>query len=94
MHSETCALKVCGQVWDPINTNLSGLLWAYGSTPHESTSEKSFSIMFGVDYGYTSEIALMPTSLLEPTELTDYCEELVLSLSMVRELVASNIWKA
>ena len=77
-----------------INTKLSGLLWTYGNTPHESTIEKSFSVMFGIDYGYTSETALMPTSLWEPTELTDYHEELVLSLSMVRELVASNIWKA
>ena len=45
--------------------------------------------MFGMDYRYTSEIALMPTSLLEPTELTDYHEEIVLSLSMERELVHS-----
>ena len=59
-----------------------------------STSQKPFSIVFGMDYIYTSESALMPTRLLEPTELTDYREELGLSLSMVRELVASNIWKA
>ena len=43
-----------------------------------------------MDYRYTSEIALMPSSLLEPTELTDYHEELVLSLSVIRELVAST----
>ena len=47
-----------------------------------------------MDYRNTSVSALMPTSLLEPTELTDYCEWLVLSLSMVRELVASKVWKA
>ena len=94
MCSEICAPKVCRQVWDPINTNLSGILWAYKNTPHESTSEKSFSIIFGMDYRYTSEIALMPTSLLELTELTDYREKLVLSLSVVRGLVTSNIWKA
>ena len=45
--------------------------------------------MFGMDYRYTSEIAMMSTSLLEPTELTDYREEFVLSLSMERELVRS-----
>ena len=63
-------------------------IWEYST--REYYSEKSFSIIFGMDYHYTSEIALMPSSLLEPTELTVYCEELVLSLSVMRELVASN----
>ena len=36
----------------------------------------------------------MPSSLLEPTELTDYHEELVLSLSMARELANLYIQKS
>ena len=73
---------------------LSGLLWAYMNTPHESTGEKPSFLLFGIDCHSPLESALSSLSLLEPTELSDNREELVLSLSTARKLAASQIWKA
>lgn len=80
-----------GTQWDKY---LSGLLWAYRITLHESTGEKPSFLLFGMDYWYSTEGVLMPPSLLEPTELTDYREELVLSLSTAWELANLYIQKA
>ena len=73
---------------------LSGLLWAYGNTLHESTGEKPLFLLFGIDCRSPSESALSPPSQLEPTEVTDYREELALSLSTARKLAALQIQKA
>ena len=80
-----------GTQWDKY---LSGLPWAYRNTLHESTSEKPSFLLYGMDYQYSTEGALMPPSLLKPTELTDYREEFVLSLSTARELANLYIQKA
>ena len=83
-----------GTQWDRY---LSGLIWAYRNTPHKTTDEKPSFLLFGIDCHSPSEAALSPPSLLEPTELSDYREELVLSLhpvSTARKLAASQIQKA
>ena len=66
----------------------SGLLWTYRNTPNESTGIKPSFLPFGIDCCSPSESALSPPSQLEPTDITDYREELALSLSTARKLAA------
>lgn len=69
-------------------------MWAYRNTPHESAGKKPFFLLFGIDYHSPSNNALSPPSSLEPTELANYCEELMLSLSATWKLATSQIRKA
>ena len=77
-----------GNQWDQY---LSGVLWAYRNTPHDSTGEKLSFLLFGLDCRSPTEAALLPTHLLEPTDISDYREELMLSLSAARDLAAKSI---
>ena len=77
-----------GSQWDRY---LSGVLWAYRNTPHESTKEKPSFLLYGVDLRSPTEAALLPTEQLGITEISDYREELILSLSSARELAVSSI---
>ena len=72
MLHKTCAKF--GQQWDRF---LSGVLWAYRNTPHESTKEKPSFLLFGIDLKSPTEAALLPLQASECTDLTDYREELV-----------------
>ena len=72
---------------------LSGVLWAYRNTPHESTGEKPSFLMFGVDLRTPTEAALLPSTPLQPCQVEDYREEVILSLSSARELAAESISK-
>ena len=74
--------------WDQY---LSGVLWAYRNTPHDSTGEKPSFLLFGLDCRSPTEAALLPTHPLEPTDISDYQEELMLSLSAARDLAAKSI---
>ena len=56
-----------GTQWDKY---LSGFLWAYRNTPHESTGEKPSFLLFGVDCRTPSESALSPPSSLDPTDVS------------------------
>jgi len=58
-----------GTHWD---NYLSGLLWAYRNTPHESTGKKPSFLLLGVDCRTPSESVLLPPSSLHPTDVTDY----------------------
>lgn len=80
-----------GVQWDRY---LPGLLWAYRNTPHESTGEKPSYLLFGLDCRSPTEAALLPTTGIEPTEVSDYREELVLSVSHARNLAVSSIQAA
>ncbi len=80
-----------GPQWDRY---LPGVLWAYRNTPHESTGEKPSFLMFGVDVRTPTEAALLPPNPVEPCEVEDYREELVLSLSSARKLAAQAIQQA
>ena len=77
-----------GSQWDRY---LPGILWAYRNTPHESTKEKPSFLLYEVDCRSPTEAALLPTEQLGLTEISDYREELILSLSSARELAVSSI---
>lgn len=80
-----------GSQWDRY---LPGVLWAYRNTPHEATGEKPSFLLFGVDCRSPTEAALLPLSPIEPTTVSDYREQVILSLSTARELAAKSILKA
>ena len=77
-----------GAQWDK---NLSGILWAYRNTPHESTGEKPSFLLFGWDCRSPTEAAFVPAEDITPTSVTDYREELILNLSFARESALENI---
>ena len=72
-----------GMQWDQY---LSGVLWAYRNTPHSSTGEKPSFLLYGFDCRTPTEAALLPTRSLKATNLNDYREQMVLSLSTARNL--------
>ena len=80
-----------GNQWD---RHLSGLLWAYRNTPHDTTGEKPSFLLFGWDCRSPAEAALLPVSAVEPTTIEDYREELVITLSSARETALETIRKA
>ena len=81
-----------GNQWDKF---LSGAVWAYRNTPHETTGEKPSFLLFGIDCLTPSEAALLPPTQSEPIEeFTDYRQELVLSLSSARAQATKSIRKA
>ena len=77
-----------GNQWD---CYLSGVLWAYRNTPHETTKEKPSFLLFGMDLRSPTEAVLLPPESVDPTDVADYREELILSLSHARELAVSSI---
>ena len=80
-----------GPQWDRY---LHGGLWAYRNVPHESTREKPSFLMMGVDCWTPTEAALLPSHPIEPSDVRDYREEVILSLSTARELAAKAIRQA
>jgi len=66
----------------------------YRNTSHSLTGKKPSSLLFGFDCRHPTEAATMPARSSNATELTDYCEELVLNLSLARALAAKSITKA
>ena len=80
-----------GMQWD---TYLHGVLWAYRNTPHESTGEKPSFLLYGHDCRSPTEAALLPSSRLDPVDVEDYREEMVVALSEARELAVKLIRKA
>ena len=80
-----------GMQWDMY---LSGVLYAYRNTPHSSTGEKPSFLLFGFDSHNPTKAATLPPKSPNVTEITDYCEELVLNLSSARALAAKAISKA
>ena len=79
-----------GVQWDKY---LPGVLWAYRNTPDKSTGEKPSFLLFGMDCRTPTEAALLPPTQLMPTEVEDYREEVILSLSSAQELAAKAIQK-
>ena len=80
-----------GLQWDRY---LSGVLWAYRNTPHESTGEKPFFLMYGLDCKGPTEAAFLPLNMVQPTDFTDYREELKMSLINACSLVTAHIRRA
>ena len=77
-----------GMQWD---SYLPGVLGPYRNSPRAATGEKPSFLLFGVDCRSPTEAALMPPTPLELTDVADYREELVLSLSSARKLAAAHI---
>jgi hypothetical protein len=77
-----------GSQWDRY---LSGVLWAYRNVLHDSTGEKPSFLLLGVDCRTPTEAALLPSHELEATEVSDYREEVILSLSVARRMAAESI---
>ena len=80
-----------GAQWD---CYLAGVLWAYRNTPHEATQEKPSFLLFGVDLRSPTEAALLPATGMDPADVSQYREELVVSLSSARKLAVSSIQAA
>ena len=80
-----------GCQWDQ---HLSGILWAYRNTPHSSTGEKPSFLLFGLDCRTPTEAAYLPVTEISPTDVSDYREELMTSLTSARDLAAKAIRKA
>lgn len=57
---------------------LPGVLWAYRNTPHTSTGEKPFILLFSVDCRTPTEAAYLPSAKVHCTDVTDYKAELTL----------------
>ena len=77
-----------GCQWDRY---LSGILWAYRNTPHNTTGGK---VLFGTDLRAPTEAAFLPPSSVTPTDVDDYREELMLSLSSARNIATQSIQKS
>ena len=60
---------------------LPGILWAYRNTPHSSAGEKPSFLLYGIDCRSPTEAAYLPSADMSPTDIDDYCEELMLSLT-------------
>jgi len=73
---------------------LPGILWAYCNTPHTSTGEKPSFLLYGIDLQSPTEAAYLPMTGIHPTDIDDYREELMLSLTSARQLIARCIQKA
>ena len=83
-----------GSQWDRY---LPGVLWAYRNTPHTSTGEKPSFLLYGVDCRTPTEAAYLPVSDIRtvcPSNVEDYREELMISVSSAIELTATNIQRA
>ena len=72
-----------GMQWDQY---LNGVVWAYRNTPHSSTGEKPSFLLFGFDCRSPTEAALLPAKSLKATDVRDYREQMMLSLSTARSL--------
>ena len=68
--------------------------WAYRNTPHESTGEKPSFLLFGMDCRSPTKAALLPPTPIQVTDVSNYREELVLSLSAARHSAAKCIQQA
>ena len=80
-----------GNQWDRY---LSGVLWAYRNTPHDSTGEKPSFLLFGLDCRSPTEASLLPPSTVQSVNVDDYREEMILSLSSARQLASTTLQEA
>ena len=71
--------------------HLPAVLWAYRNVPHTGTGEKTSYLLFGVDLRSPTDAALYPEYPIAPTDVSDYREEVVTSLSLARESAVSTM---
>ena len=81
-----------GIQWD---VHIPALLWAYRNAPHDSTGEKPSFLLFGWDCRSPTEASLLPVSEdVSYTTISDYREELLLTLSSARQTALDSIREA
>ena len=80
-----------GKQWDRY---LSGVLYSYRNTPHDSTGEKPSYLLFGTDLRSPAEAAYLSPSEQTWTTPEDYREGVVMTLSSARSLAAASIEEA
>jgi len=51
---------------------LSGVLWVYRNTPHESTKEKMSYLLFGTDCCTPTETTFLPKEPMEHIDVEEY----------------------
>lgn len=83
-------MQTCLEIWDKYS---SGVLWACRNVPHESDQGKAIHLL-GLDLRTPTEAAFLTTTCNQLTDVSDYREELTLSLASARELAAASIRKA
>jgi len=78
--------------WDAY---LPELLWAYRNTIYESTGEKLPFLFLGIDCNRKtpSEVALLSPNPVDPMDVSDYCQQMVLSLSSTWETAKKCVKK-
>ena len=79
-----------GNQWD---SYLPGVLWAYRNTPHDSTGEKPSFLLYGHDLRTPTEACSLPTTPSHLSDIDDYREELMVSLTSARETAAQQKYK-
>ena len=80
-----------GPQWDKY---LSGVLWAYRNTPHDSTGEKLSFLLFGVDCHSPTDAVFLLTAISPGISFTDYRQELMASLHSAWKLATQSIQEA
>ena len=83
--------KHAATFWSQWDRYLLGTLWAYRNVPHDATNVKPSFLLMGMDCRMPTEAALFPLQEMEPVEVSDYREEIILSLSTARKLAAESI---
>ena len=76
-----------GPPWDQY---LPGFWWAYRNVPRNSTGEKPSFLLFRMDFCTPTEAALLNLYTIEPANIDDFHEELMLSVLSGRALAAST----
>ena len=80
-----------GRNW---NTRLPYVLFAYRSSPQESSRESPFFLLYGRDPHFPTEVALTPSLPRTDVDLVEYKSELQERLSEAWDLARQNIKKA
>ena len=84
------APEACRPLWASMGSLPVWCALAYRNTPHETTGEKPYLLVLGMDCRTPSEAALLPPSPVESTAVDTYREELILNLSSVRQLAVET----
>ena len=87
----TKLVEVRGKNWDKL---LGPVLLAYRTTPHSSSGETPFFLMYGRDCRLPTGLDFYSPSVQAPTIESDYGRELFLELKKARQLAKENINKA
>ena len=86
----TLKIALCKDV-DRFGCQCDCVLWAYHNTQQHNCRK---TLLFGIDLWVPTEAALLPPTSVTPTDVDDYREKLMLSLSSARDVATQSIRKA